>query len=450
MLALARLAELRADRDRYDWRKIARPNQLPPESEWRYWLVMAGRGYGKTRIGAEWVRGLAETNRARRIALIAPTASDARDVMIEGESGLLAVSRPDFRPVYEPSKRRVTWPNGAMATAYSADEPERLRGPQHDAAWGDEIAAWQYIDRAFMLMDHGLRLPPFPRGLLTTTPKPLPLLRKLMARDDVVVTRGTSYENRDNLAPDFFRALAQYDGTTIGRQEIYGELIDPSEGAILKRQWWRMWPQPDPPQIDRILLSFDTAFKDAEENDFSAMTVWGVFRPDDDKPANAILLDAWREKLLFPDLRERAAAEVKRWTFDLDPPMVLIEDKGSGPSLLQELSRAGVSAWPWNPGREAKDMRAHVVSDVLHGGRIWAPSRMHADGSCSRTEFRDYAEQVITDCEVFPLGEHDDLVDTCVQAWAYLRQLGTFSLDSDWKNRARKKRSPLYYGMRAA
>ena len=154
----------------HDWGWWGRPNQQAPKGDWRTWLLLAGRGFGKTRSGAECIRDQVIHHRRRRIALVAPTAADARDVMVEGESGLLAIGPPQQRPQYEPTKRRLTWPNGAIATTYSADEPERLRGPQHDAAWCDEIASWRYPEAWDMLM-FGLRLGPDPRVVVTTTPK---------------------------------------------------------------------------------------------------------------------------------------------------------------------------------------------------------------------------------------------------------------------------------------
>ena len=175
----------------HDWRFWARPNQLPPEGAWRIWLLLAGRGFGKTRTGAEWVRAQVEQKGARRIALVAPTAADVRDVMIEGESGLLAVASPGLRPQYEPSKRRLSWPNGAVATCFSAEEPNRLRGPQHDAAWCDELAAWRHEEAWDMLM-LGLRLGADPRCVVTTTPKPIRLIRQLLGDRGAVVTRGST------------------------------------------------------------------------------------------------------------------------------------------------------------------------------------------------------------------------------------------------------------------
>src|SRR5215813_5937056 len=188
----------------YDWGYRARPEQLPPAGSWRVWLLMAGRGFGKTRCGAEWVRAAVKAGR-RRIALVGPTAADARNVMVEGESGILAISPDSERPLYEPSKRRLTWSNGAVATTYSADEPERLRGPQHDAAWCDELGAWRYAEAWDMLM-LGMRLGADPRTVVTTTPRPAKLIRDLVRDPICVVTRGSSYENRGNLAPAFFRA----------------------------------------------------------------------------------------------------------------------------------------------------------------------------------------------------------------------------------------------------
>ena len=162
----------------YDWSFWARVKQHPPPGDWRVWLILAGRGFGKTRTGAEWVRSLAETGRAKRIALVAETAADARDVMIEGESGLLACCPPWARPKYEPSKRRLTWPNGAVATSFSADDPDQLRGPQFDTAWADEIAKWRH-EAAWDNLMLGLRLGDDPRCVATTTPKPRAWLARL-------------------------------------------------------------------------------------------------------------------------------------------------------------------------------------------------------------------------------------------------------------------------------
>jgi phage terminase large subunit-like protein len=221
------------ERLRYEWAAWARPEQLPPDGQWLVWFILAGRGFGKTRTGAEWCRSEIESGRRGRLALIAPTAADARDVMVEGESGVLAISPPWFRPVYEPSKRRITWPNGAVATLYSADEPERLRGPQHDGGWADEPASWRYAEDAWDMLQFGLRLGSDPRMVVTGTPKPVKLVRELIKAKTTVVTRGSTFDNAANLAKPFLAAIkAKYDGTRLGRQELHAEVLDDVEGAL--------------------------------------------------------------------------------------------------------------------------------------------------------------------------------------------------------------------------
>jgi Terminase large subunit, T4likevirus-type, N-terminal len=210
----------------------ARETQRPPGGDWSRWFLMAGRGFGKTIAGAQWVRHIAETGQGQRIALVAPTAADVRDVMIEGESGILAVSSPRCRPVYAPSLRRLTWPNGVIATSFSADEPERLRGPQHDHAWIDEPGAWRYDVQAFDMLMFGLRLGVNPRLVATSTPRPTKLIKALAADPKTHLTKGTTYDNRRHLAPGFFtEIIAKYEGTRLGEQEINAELLEITEGA---------------------------------------------------------------------------------------------------------------------------------------------------------------------------------------------------------------------------
>src|ERR1700731_4744763 len=216
--------------EKYRWKP--RSSQQPPPGDWRVWLLLAGRGFGKTRAGAEFVRARVMAGLARRVALVAPTALDARNVMVEGESGLLATGPTKKRPDYEPSLHRLTWPNGAVATLFSADEPNRLRGPQHDLAWCDELAAWRYPAAWDMLM-FGLRLGEDPRVVVTTTPRPIKLIRELLADPKVVVTRGRTIENREHLAPAFLdQIVRRYEGTRLGRQELDGEILDDMPGAL--------------------------------------------------------------------------------------------------------------------------------------------------------------------------------------------------------------------------
>jgi phage terminase large subunit-like protein len=217
------------------WRFWARDEQLAPEGDWRIWLFLGGRGAGKTRAGAEWIAEEVRSGRMRRIGLIGATMRDARAVMVEGQSGLLAVVDD---AVFEPSNNRVLWPDGAVATLLSAEEPDSFRGHQFDGLWGDEFAKWRDAQGALDMALMALRLGACPRMLLTTTPRNLPALKALLKAPDVAVTRlGTAY-NEDNLADGFFDFLQdRYGASTLGRQELGGELIADVEGALWQRDW---------------------------------------------------------------------------------------------------------------------------------------------------------------------------------------------------------------------
>ena len=275
---LAGISNTEADALEFDWSFWARPNQKTPPGEWLIWLVLAGRGFGKTRVGVEWIRQQVESNTLGRIAIVAPTAADARKTAVEGESGILAKSPPWFRPVYQPSQRQLTWPNGAIATLYSAEEPERLRGPQHDGAWLDELAAWKYLTDAWDMLQFGMRIGPRPQQVITTTPKPLHLLKELLARKDAVITRGSTLDNAANLAPAFMRTIiAKYKGTRLGRQELDGELIEEVEGALWTRKMiedarYRV----QAPPMKRIVIGVDPAVTAKEESNLTGIVAAGL------------------------------------------------------------------------------------------------------------------------------------------------------------------------------
>src|SRR5262245_43942347 len=242
----------------YEWAGFwARPNQLPPPGNWRAWLILAGRGFGKTRAGAEQVIAWASPPR-QRIALVAETAADARDVLIEGDSGILACAPPWCKPVYQPTRRRLTWPNGSVATTYSGDSPDPLPGPQHHYAWVDELCKFQYPQDTWDNLELGLRLGSQPRAVITTTPRPMPLLRALLADPSIVVTRGATYENLINLAPSFkTRILERYEGTRLGRQELYAEVLEDTPGALWTRLLLEQTRVRQVPPLRRIVIGLD-------------------------------------------------------------------------------------------------------------------------------------------------------------------------------------------------
>ncbi|MCJ2128039.1 DNA-packaging protein [Methylobacterium sp. E-045] len=248
-----------------DWLHNARSDQLPPcpsRDDWTTWVVIGGRGSGKTRTGAEWVRALAGGDPAfcaaavGRIALIGETYADVRDVMIEGPSGLLSLS--GSRPLWSPSRRRLEWANGAVALAFSAEEPDSLRGPQFGAAWSDEIAKWRRPDAAYDMIQFGLRLGDRPRNLVTTTPRPIPLIRRILADPLTVVSRSRTADNAANLAPSFLDAVVgRYAGTRLGRQELDGELIEDRPDALWTREGIEAARIDRMPELGRIVVAVD-------------------------------------------------------------------------------------------------------------------------------------------------------------------------------------------------
>lgn len=241
----------------HDWRTWARPEQLPPPGDWWAWLIMAGRGWGKTRTVCEWAHEQAMTRPRSRGAIVAATAADVRDVLIEGESGLLSVARPHDRPVYEPSKRRVVWRNGSQATLFSADVPGRLRGPQFHWAIADELAVWRY-EEAWDMLQLGVRLGNDPRIVVATTPRPTSVIRSLVKDASVVTTRGATYDNVKHLAPQFIdRIRAQYEGTRLGRQEIYGELLEDTPGALWTPAQIEALRVREAPEMRRVVVGVD-------------------------------------------------------------------------------------------------------------------------------------------------------------------------------------------------
>jgi phage terminase large subunit-like protein len=262
----------------------ARPNQIQPAGKWVHWLLLAGRGFGKTKTGAETVREWAREKLPAPIHIVAPTAADIRKVMIEGPSGLMSCYPPNEQPIYQPSLGHlITWPNGNIAYCFSADEPERLRGPQCCRYWADEVCAWNYAEAAWDMLMFGFRIGDDLRGVITTTPKPIQLLKDIIANPATVVTRGSTYDNRNNLAPEFFaEIIRKYEGTRIGRQELNAEVLEDLPGALWTREMiesarieqgavkWDM--------IVRVVVAIDPAVTASEKSDETGIIAAGLTR----------------------------------------------------------------------------------------------------------------------------------------------------------------------------
>lgn len=362
---------------RYHWPFWARPNQLPPPEPWSTWLVLAGRGFGKTRAGAEWVRSVAcgptplAAGKHRRIAVVAETAADARDVLVEGESGILAVHPPDFRPLYEPSKRRLTWPNGAVATLFNAVEPDQLRGPQHDAALCDELAKWRYARETWDQLQFGMRLGDHPQRVVTTTPRPIPLIREIMKDAHTIVTRGTTMDNAANLAPAFMQQIVErYEGTRLGRQELMAEILDDVPGALWTREMIDGPPdQPrrvkDAPALRRVVVAVDpsgTSGAGEDQGDDIGIVVAGM----GDDGRGYVLAD-WSCNLSPAGWARRAVEAFEHFEADR-----IVAERNFGGAMVESTIRTASRNAPVKlvTASRGKVARAEPIAALYEQGRI--------------------------------------------------------------------------------
>lgn len=443
-----------------EWRTKRKPHQIPPSGDWTVWLTLAGRGAGKTRTAAETLASWAIQYPNTRWLVAAPTHGDVRDVCVEGESGLLSVIPPALlkpgQDGYSKTLMEIRFVNGSVIKGIGAEDPRRFRGPQFHGGWTDELAAWQYAEEAWDLMMLGMRLGKHPRIIATTTPKPRQLLRRLVKDPHTVVTRASTYDNIENLAPTVRQELLKHEGTQYGRQEIYGELIDPDEQGIIKRSWFQIWPADKPiPALEFIVMSLDTAFteetrdKKSGDPDYTACSVWGIFYHD--KQYNILLLDCWQERLGFPDLIDRTKKELRSkygpqdqkaivkprtgpsyvTTGGRPPDLLIIEDKGSGISLRQMLLREGIEAYPYNPGRTKKLDRLHAVSHLFAHGLIWVLGSEEAQKKGEPERPSKWCEPMVEQLITFhgeKTIEHDDLVDSATQALRYLADMNYISV----------------------
>lgn len=360
---LARLTDQEAEEILYDWDLWARPAQRLPPGDWQTWLTLAGRGWGKTRVGAETVRRKVETGQAGRVALVAATSADARDVMVEGESGILAVSPPWNMPRYEPSKRRLTWPNGAVATTYSADEPNRLRGPQHDFAWADELAAWRFDQEAWDMLMFGLRLGTDPRAIVTTTPRPTALIKALAADPGTLLTRGSTYENRANLAPAFFRRIiGKYEGTRLGRQELNAEILDDVVGALWTLKLIEEHRVATAPELTRIVVAVDPAVSKGDNSNETGIIVAGIAGNE-----HAYVLEDLTVRGSPNEWAQAAVTAYRRHKADR-----IVAEVNQGGDMVESIIRGIDRSIPYEGVRatRGKAIRAEPVSALYERGRV--------------------------------------------------------------------------------
>lgn len=365
----------------HDWRFLARPNQTAPEGDWQNWLVLAGRGFGKTRCGAEWAREQVKAG-ASRLGLIAPTASDARDVMVEGESGILAVCwagdktvSGDLlgRPSYEPSKRRLTWANGAIATLFSAEEPERLRGPQHDVLWCDELAAWKYLRETWDMAMFGLRLGDRPRTCITTTPKPLPLIKEIAKDARTVITKGSTFDNAGNLAPTFLQAIRdKYEGTRLGRQELNAEILDDLPGALWTRDQIDKNRVRDFPDLQRVVVAVDPSGTKGQSDDGDEIGIVVAGKGIDGRAY--VLAD--RTCKLSPDGWGRRAVDAYHGRWSQTPDKVkadrIVAERNFGGAMVEHVIKTIEPTVPYKEvtASRGKVARAEPVAALYEQGRV--------------------------------------------------------------------------------
>ena len=409
--------------------------KMPDGDWWNIWLFLAGRGAGKTRTAGECLWRLAWENPKTRWLVSAPTYSDVKDVCFMGESGLLNIMPRQIIEKHTVSDNEITLTNGSIIKGIPASEPDRFRGPQFHGGWLDELAAWDYLDEAWDMIQFGMRLGDRPILICTTTPKPKPLIIDLVNRDgeDVFVTRASTYDNLVNLAPTFKQQILQYEGTSIGRQELYAEIIDPEEGGIIKRDMFRLWKADKPlPQFQFVLQSYDCATSDKTVNDPTACVVLGVFKPSPDKPLSVMLVDCWSERMQYPDLRPRVIDEATSIYGDPDEfgngkkvDQILIEDKSAGISLIQDLQRAGLNVRAYNPGRADKTARLNIVSPIIAKGLMYLP-----ESGVNENQVRDWVEPFLNQVCAFPEVRNDDYVDALTQGLRLLRDMGFLTVDS--------------------
>ncbi|WP_246529157.1 DNA-packaging protein [Microvirga zambiensis] len=357
------------------WPVRCRPEQRLPglarvHEPWTIWLMLGGRGAGKTRAGAEWVRGIAlgdpdfAQGSSRRIALVGETFSDARNVMIEGPAGILAIHDRRERPAWSPSLRKLEWPNGATAQVFSAEDPDSLRGPQFEAAWADELAKWKHVEETWDMLQFGLRLGFHPRQMVTTTPRPIPLLKRLLADPQVAVSRMRTADNAENLAPVFLdNVLRRYAGTRLGRQELDGDIVEDRPDALWTRDMIESNRVDAAPPLMRIVVAIDPPASSSKRADACGIVAVGM----GEGGVAYVLADASASGLKPPEWAQKAVALYRRLEAD-----ALVVETNQGGEMASSVIREVDSAVPVVSVRatRGKYLRAEPVSVLYAQSRV--------------------------------------------------------------------------------
>lgn len=353
----------------------ALPHQLPPLGEWRSWVVLGGRGAGKTRAGAEWVRRQVEGAKpldrgvAGRVALLGETYDQVRDVMVQGDSGILGCSPPDRRPLWKASERKLIWPNGAEAQAFSAHDPDGLRGPQFDAAWADELAKWPDPEATWDMLQFALRLGQHPQCCVTTTPRNIPLLRKLLAAESTVSTHARTEANRANLAPSFLTEVRErYAGSRLAQQELDGVILTDLDGALWTGEMLEQARLAPVPPLNRVIVAVDPAVSSGPGADACGIIVAGAQLTG--KPAT------WRAHVLedcsVQGVGPLGWAQAAVAAFDRHGAERLVAEVNQGGQLVEELIRQVDPMVPYKGvhASRGKLARAEPIAALYEQGRV--------------------------------------------------------------------------------
>lgn len=353
-----------SERLAYTWPLLGSQKQLPPPGNWTTWLLLGGRGSGKTRAGSEWVRSAVMEGHIGRVALVGETFADAREVMVEGESGLLAIHPGHERPNWIASRRRLEWPNGAIGQVFSAEDPDGLRGPQFAAAWCDELAKWKRAEETWNNLQFGLRLGEFPRQVVTTTPRPVPLLKQILKDERTVLSHMRTRENAGNLAPDYMqRIVANFEGTRLGRQELDGELIEDRADALWSRPMIERHRCKTKPDMARIVVAVDppvttTAMSDACGIVVAGMCGDGRFHVLADETVQGLSPERWARQVLG--------------AYDGHEADCVVIETNQGGDMAERVLRAERAALPIRQvkAKRGKWVRAEPIAHLYELGRV--------------------------------------------------------------------------------